>query len=371
MKRLLCMLLACALLLTVAAAAFPAAARAEDKSATAWLLYTPVTGWPPNDSMDGSVYVTTSNATVTGEGYYTVSLTYTMLFAPAEGAQRLHIVIDNGNALFPGMYMNVTDVRVDGTSIPCDPIGYGPTGYSNGIVDENDSYAVLYDQVFVNNGLAGAGHATWDGSDLQSSVIDPDSIVFGTQTIEVDFFLSAQQNVEPAIPGKIEQVWYNSNTTGVAGLSLADLGIENDWHNIVPVDLTQQGLHAFPLVAADAHQIGTAYVQVDGDNVQVRFVYAAGEVYEKSQCIKWFTSLDALNAAELASTEGGLTDADVISISGDLGGADVAYLSINNKVTFRSPVDRYGNTLPRYFRNAPAWVAYREQLMNLLPGDAE
>ena len=369
MKKLLSLLLAAMLLATAALACVPAAA--EEASATAWLLYTPVTGWPPNDSMDGSVYVTTSNATVTGEVYYTVSLTYTMPFAPAEGAQRLHIVIDNGNALFPGMYMNVTDVRVDGASISCDPIGYGPTGYSNGIVDENDSYAVLYDQVFVNGGLAGAGHATWDGSDLQPSVIDPNSIVFGTQTIEVDFFLSSQQNVEPAKPGEVKQVWYNSNTTGVAGLSLKDLGIADDWHNIVPVDLTAEGVHAFPMVAADAHQIGTAYVIVANGQVQVHFEYVAGEVYEKSQCIKWFTSLEQLTAAELTSIEGGLTAEDSVSIAEDLGNAEVAYLSINNKVTFRSPVDRFGHTLPRYFRNAPVWVAYREQLMTLLPADAE
>ena len=363
MKKLLSLLLAMALLATSALACFPASA--EDASATAWLLYTPVTGWPPNDTMDGSVYVTTSNATVTGEGYYTVALTYTMPFAPAEGAQRLHIVIDNGNALFPGMYMNVTDVRVDGVSVSCDPIGYGP-GYAGGVADENDSYAVLYDQVFVNDNVAAKDHETWNGSGLQSSVIDPDSIVFGTQTIEVDFFLSARQNVEPAKPGEVKQVWYNSNTTGVAGLSLKDLGIADDWHNIVPVDLTAEGVHAFPMVAADAHQIGTAYVIVANGQVQVHFEYVAGEVYEKSQCIKWFTDLNAITAAELTSIEGGLTDADSVSIAEDLGNADVAFLSVNNKVTFRSPVDSNGRSLPRYFRNSPVWVEYREQLMTLL-----
>ena len=367
MKKLLSLLLMAALL--ACTVIIPAAA--EDETATAWLLYTPLTGWPPNESMDGSVFVANSNATVTGEGYYTISLTYTMPFAPAEGAQRLHIVIDNGNALFPGLYLNVTDIRVDGVSIDCDPVGYGPTGYSNGIVDENDSYAVLYDQVFVNDNVAPKDHDTWDGSDLQSSVINPDSIVYGSQTIEVDFFLSAAQNVEPPKPGEIRQVWYNSNTTGVAGLSLKDLGIADDWHNIVPVDLTVEGMYAFPMVAADAHQIGTAYVLVSEGKVQVHFEYAAGEVYEKSQCIKWFTSLDEITAAELTSIEGGLTDQDVISIAEDLGGAEVAYLSINNKVTFRSPVDRYGNNLPRYWRNAPVWVAYREQLMSMMPADAQ
>jgi len=60
-----------------------------------------------------------------------------------------------------------------------------------------------------------------------------------------------------------------------------------------------------------------------------------------------------------------------VNVETDLGGADVAYLSINNKVTWRSPVDKYGNNLPRYWRNAPVWVAYREQLKTMLPADAE
>ena len=51
----------------------------------------------------------------------------------------------------------------------------------------------------------------------------------------------------------------------------------------------------------------------------------------------------------------------------DLGGADIAYLSINNKVSFRSPIDGKGNTLPRYWRNAPSWVAYREALQTMIP----
>ena len=45
----------------------------------------------------------------------------------------------------------------------------------------------------------------------------------------------------------------------------------------------------------------------------------------------------------------------------------MAYLSINNKVSFRSPIDADGNNLPRYFRNTPSWVAYREALQAMIP----
>ena len=94
-------------------------------------------------------------------------------------------------------------------------------------------------------------------------------------------------------------------------------------------------------------------------------------IIEHSECIKWFTDLNAITAEALASTEGGLTSADAVNVQNDLGGASVAYLSINNKVSFRSPIDADGNNLPRYWRNAPVWVAYREQLLSMLPGAAE
>lgn len=362
MKKLLPLLLALLL------ATLPALA--ED-TATAWLLYTPVTGWPENISPEGNSNIAATTATVNGEGYYSIAISYLHPWTSTEGAQRLHIVIDNGQALFPGLYMNVTDVRVDGVSIDVGSVGYGPTGYDNGIVDENDSYAVLYDQVFVNENVAPADHVTWDGSDLKSSVINQSDIPYGGMTLEVDFFLSSIQNELPNLKPAVTAVWYNRNTAGLAGLSLKDLGIANDWHNVVPVDLTAEGTQSFPLVAADAHQIGTAYVTVSGGQVVVECAYYAGEIYEKSQCIKWFTGLDQLTAGDLASTEGGLCSGDAVSIADDLGGANVAFLSVNNKVNFRSPIDNRGNELPRYFRNAPVWVAHREQLMTLLPADAE
>ena len=357
----------------------PAAAKpAPDKQTTAWLYYVPAGWWPCNESASGNDNVVATNATVTGDGHYTVSLTYQHAWTTTDGAQKLQIVVEDGNTLFPDMYLNVTDVRVDGVSIDCGAVGYGSVGYDAVSTDSttiyataDDTYSVLFDQWMVDNNSVPWGHETWDGTDLQPSGMNGADIPYGGRTIEVDFFMSSQQNVVPSEEEEVREVWYNSNTVGVAGLSLKDLGIADDWHNIVPVDLTQTGWQRFTLVGADAHEIGDVYVCVNNGVVTMQFEYVRGEVYEHSQCVKWFTSLDDITAAELASIEGGLTGADPVSIADDLGGAEVAYLSINNKVTFRSPVDRYGNNLPRYWRNAPVWVAYREQLKTMLPADAE
>ncbi|MGN0793660.1 MAG: hypothetical protein ACI4MG_04200 [Aristaeellaceae bacterium] len=347
------------------------AEEAPEKQTTAWLYYVPATWWPANDSAAGNDNVATSNATITGDGHYTVSLTYQHSWTSTNGAQKLQIVVEDGNTLFPDMYLNVTDVRVDGVSIACGAVGYGSVGYDAGYATADDTYSILFDQWMVDNNSVPWGHETWDGSDTKPSAMNGADIPSGGRTLEVDFFLSSQQNVVPPTEPVPEYVYYPRNTVGVAGLSLKDLGIADDWHNIVPVDLTTTGWQRFTLVGADAHEIGDVYVCVNNGVVTMQFEYVKGEVYEHSQCVKWFTSLDQITAEELASIEGGLTGADPVSIEKDLGGASVAYLSINNKVTFRSPVDRYGNLLPRYWRNAPVWVAYREQLMSMIPADAE
>ena len=112
--------------------------------------------------------------------------------------------------------------------------------------------------------------------------------------------------------------------------------------------------------------IGNAYVAVNNGSVTVTFDYAGDMIIEKSQCIKWFTDLSQITAEELASTEGGLTSADAVNVQNDLGGAKIAYLSINNKVSWRTPIDNAGNTLPRYWRNHPTWIAYRDTLLALM-----
>jgi len=344
-------------------------------TADAHLYYQAGGWWPETNGTLGD----STTVTITGEGHYTLTAYFMDQggWTPqGNGAEKLILVVSDGNtegSVMDGMYLGISDIRVNGTSINFGNIAYGPTGYDNGVIfDANDDYAILYDAwMAANQPDVPWGHETWDGSVGCNDAVNPADLVNVT-SIEVDFFVTATQNVVPAKENN--GIWYNSNTVGLAGLSLKDLGIAEDWHNIVPVDLTQTGWQRFTLVGADAHEIGDAYVAVNNGAVSVQFVYAGGStarLAEHSQCIKWFTSLDEITAEELASIEGGLTSADAVNVQNDLGGATVAYLSINNKVTWRDPIDGNGNSLPRYWRNHPTWVAYRETLKALIPADAE
>ena len=132
------------------------------------------------------------------------------------------------------------------------------------------------------------------------------------------------------------------------------------------VDLSKTGWQTFPLLAANFKQVGTAYVAVNNGSVTVTCEYNGFYVFEKSQCIKWFTSLDQISKAELLDISNGLACGSVVSIADDLGGASMAYLSINNKITWRNPVDDFGNSLPDYWKNLPQWKEYRANLMEMI-----
>lgn len=149
-------------------------------------------------------------------------------------------------------------------------------------------------------------HKDWNGNVTDNvSAINPDDIKNG-MTIDVDFFITSIAGKEPAKDTSSDPIWFPNNTASLAGLTLKDLGIVDDWHAIVPVDLSKTGWQTFPLLAANFKQVGTAYVAVNNGSVTVTCEYNGFYVFEKSQCIKWFTSLDQITKAELTDVSNGL-----------------------------------------------------------------
>lgn len=371
LSRLTALLLTLAMLLSLVSIA-----HAEEKqSATAWLLYfasnhetdsSKFPWWPQHKSADqpsSETGVEATNAEVTGPGMYTVGLKFN--WQKAEGAIQFNLVLDNAESLFPGYYVKITDIRVNGKSIDHKPNLYG-TFHD----DPNAGFAPIYnnywDKNFSPDSTGPDGLRAFDSADEATyEIINPDDIKNG-MTIDVDFFITSTAGKAPAKDTSSDPIWFPNNTASLAGLTLKDLGIADDWHAIVPVDLSKTGWQTFPLLAANFKQVGTAYVAVNNGSVTVTCEYNGFYVFEKSQCIKWFTSLDQISKAELVDISNGLDCGSVVSIADDLGGAQMAYLSINNKITWRNPVDDFGNSLPDYWKNLPQWKEYRANLMEMI-----
>lgn len=212
LSRLTALLLTLAMLLSLVSIA-----HAEEKqSATAWLLYfasnhetdsSKFPWWPQHKSADqpsSETGVEATNAEVTGPGMYTVGLKFN--WQKAEGAIQFNLVLDNAESLFPGYYVKITDIRVNGKSIDHKPNLYG-TFHD----DPNAGFAPIYnnywDKNFSPDSTGPDGLRAFDSADEATyEIINPDDIVAG-DTIEVDFIVAANAGEMPEDigekPGKL------------------------------------------------------------------------------------------------------------------------------------------------------------------------
>ena len=148
--------------------------------------------------------------------------------------------------------------------------------------------------------------------------------------------------------------WYKNNTVCVLGLSLRDAypGLTKKWFHILPVDISQDGVQSFRLIASNMYYIGRVYVFIQDDKVVVDYILSKGHVYPKREFFRWFTSMDEISTEFLENPEGSWEFKKAYSREKDMNNQDIALLFICNTVTYRKPVTNKGGMLPRYYRNS-------------------
>lgn len=342
-----------------------------ENATTASLFYWAGGYWPVTDDVLG----TSNEVTIKGEGEYTVRAQFLNQggWTPSgNGAEKLMLVIDNGSdgqgTVMDGMYLGISEVRVNGVAIEIGHAAYGPTGYDSfandyQIFDAADGYVILYDSwMSANQPELPWGHETWDGEDGTILVVDP-ALLVNVNDIEVDFFVTGQQGQLPPEPVlSYDFVWFPDNTMGVAGYSLRDMGITDKWYNVVPVNLTENGIYQIPLVASNMYMIGNAIVTVEDGNVTVDYKlhkHSPGGINMKGECVKWFASMEDITAEFCSDPQSDLAFGQAVPTA-ELG--DVGYLFICNRVTYCQPVTCDGIYLPRYIRTQQRWKDYRAGL---------
>ncbi|MBQ7139171.1 MAG: hypothetical protein IJO39_09295 [Clostridia bacterium] len=355
-----------------------------ENATTASLYYQADGWWPVIDGALGS----SETVTISGEGEYSVKAAFTDQggWTPSgNGALKLWLVVENGSngqgTIMDGMYLGVSDVRVNGASIALNgTAGYGNTGYDsewnkdaagNMIFTANDGYSVLYDDYVSASGTLPWGHETWDGSEGTPAVITPGDLA-NVNNIEVDFFVTDEQGKlpEPWAP-EWEYKWYPDNTMGVAGISLRDKGITDKWYNVVPVDLTTNGIYEIPMVASNMFQIGIASVAVQDGQATVTYetsFASPGRIVTGDECVAWFGSIEEITDefCDAPTSEIAFGEAVDVSAFGDVG-----YQFICNGVTYSQPVTNNGVSLPQYLPKEKQWVDYRAALEALMAPAAE
>lgn len=147
----------------------------------------------------------------------------------------------------------------------------------------------------------------------------------------------------------IDGEWYFDNTMSLLGLSLRDMypNLTNKWYQVVPVDLTQDGVFRLPTIASNEYYLGSCIVTIQDGTVTTDYTIPSGCVDPKSSCLMWFTDIGDITPEFLEKPVGSFEFGQPVSIEDDLKGQDIALLFICNRITYRVPItDTYIMPVP-------------------------
>lgn len=247
---------------------------------------------------DGNEYptVTMNQATVTGEGEYTVSCEIKATEeAPAKGFSFIDVEIKDGEKYFPYGYMNIKSVKINGEEVALTGKTY--TSSDDGITTRTNLY-----NDWVNVEDKTFGGRTADGSsDVTPKAVDVSAFADKDITsVEVTYELVAEGGVP--FGSYVETVAEEVDTTGpwTAFLMFAD-GKEESWQNYNAgvgneASVTGDGVYE---VSLTAEQVGATTKAEPQDGALVFLV----DIQEIGKAMKSVGTLRANDKDELKDTD--------------------------------------------------------------------
>ncbi len=207
---------------------------------------------------------------------------------------------------------------------------------------------------------------------IQNAPADVDIMFSG-----IEFYNHEKAEEPEPVP---QAVWYDHNTICVAGIEFRQVrsDLTRKWYNFAAIDLTNDGVQKFDLVASNVFVIGSVTVTKNGDEVVVDWklnrqgTNDANFILE-NEFLTIFPDLNAVTEVEPSRFEG-VTYAfgQPISIANDLGGDTNVLLYICNQATYCDNLSyAYLNPIyhARYWANLPSRVAQRNAMMELVNAD--
>ncbi len=221
------------------------------------------TAWANQWWNDGKEYptVTMNQATVTGEGEYTVSCEIKATEeAPAKGFAFMDVEIKDGEKYFPYGYMNIKSVKINGEEVALTGKTY--TSSDDGITTRTN----LFNEWVDTSNSSFGGRSADGSSDVTSTPVDVSAFADKDITsVEVTYELVAEGGVP--FGSYVETVAEEVDTTGpwTAFLMFAD-GKEESWQNYNmgvgnETQVTGDGVYEVSLTAEQAGGKGKAEPQ--------------------------------------------------------------------------------------------------------------
>lgn len=191
--------------------------------------------------------------------------------------------------------------------------------------------------------------------------------------------LPPEQQFKP-VPTTYDAKWYPHNTICVAGVEFRDVRPEltDKWYNFAAIDLSQDGVQVYDLVASNMYIIGSVIVTKSGDEVTVDWQLNLQGTTDanfqlEDEFLTFFSDLNAVTEVDPAKYEGPSYEfGQTISIANDLGGDTNVLLYILNQATYCNNLSyKYQKPIyhTRYWPNLEYRIAEREAMMELVNAD--
>lgn len=162
---------------------------------------------------------------------------------------------------------------------------------------------------------------------------------------------------------KTDAPWMWQNTVCSFGPHFRNIDPEltDKWYMFSAIDLSQDGVQTYELVAGGRYKIGNVTITVNGDEVTVDYDYFNDlYIYNQGEFFTFFPDFDSITTvdpAELTAMEYGKT----YSIANDLNGDTNVLLYICNMVNFQTDIDG----IERFYENIPWRKELRQSMLEL------
>ena len=95
------------------------------------------------------------------------------------------------------------------------------------------------------------------------------------------------------------QMFYNNTITSF-GPMMRDLVGGSAWYRVTPLDLSEDGMYTYPLIASNMYTVGTATVMIDRGVQTVTYRLNSPQITVHSESLVFYPNLDALRTGENA-----------------------------------------------------------------------
>ena len=147
----------------------------------------------------------------------------------------------------------------------------------------------------------------------------------------------------------LSETWPN-NTACSLGLRFRDEApdLTDKWYMYTPVDLTQDGVQTFPLIASNVHIIGTVLVTVEDGKVTVAYKLDTKKIKVKEEFLTFFPDLESVKTVEPDELkEQGFVFGEHIHVAEQLHGANSVLMFLRLVIDY----DIYADGVKRYYES--------------------